>query len=109
MREYYNPLKIADADAGESGDSGKNKDNEALQQERLIIRVSDTGIGIPEDDILLITEPFRLASNSPNLGVKGRGLGLAMVQKLVKEVGGCVCCKSEEGVGTAFSLFFPIA
>jgi signal transduction histidine kinase len=76
--------------------------------EYLVIRVSDNGIGIPEEDLMSVAEPFRQASNSPDLGVKGRGLGLALVHKVVSCHGGFLCCKSTEGEGTVFSVYLPI-
>ncbi|MCH7550063.1 MAG: HAMP domain-containing histidine kinase, partial [Candidatus Krumholzibacteriota bacterium] len=73
----------------------------------LIVRIIDSGIGIPEDEIAMVSEPFRQASNSPNLGVRGRGLGLALVQKIVSNAGGFVCCRSSVGSGTTMSVYFP--
>ena len=73
----------------------------------LVVRIIDSGIGIPADDIPLISEPFRQASNSPTLGVRGRGLGLALVQKIVSNAGGFVCCRSRVGSGTTMSVYFP--
>lgn len=73
----------------------------------LVVRVTDSGIGIPEDEIAAISEPFQQASNSPNLGVKGRGLGLALVQKIVSASGGSVYCRSGDGNGTTMTLFLP--
>lgn len=75
--------------------------------EYLVIRISDNGIGIPETDIPVVAEPFRQASNSPDVGIKGTGLGLALVHKTVTKYGGYLCCKSEEDVGTTFSVFLP--
>ena len=73
----------------------------------LVVRVIDSGIGIPADDISRISEPFRQATNSPTLGVRGRGLGLALVQKIVSNAGGFVCCRSRVGSGTTMSVYFP--
>jgi len=73
----------------------------------LVVRVTDTGIGIPEAEIAQISEPFRQASNSPDVGIKGRGLGLALVQKIVSATGGNVYCRSEDGCGTTMTLFLP--
>jgi len=73
-----------------------------------VIRISDDGIGIPNRDLLSVAEPFRQASNSPDLGVKGTGLGLALVHKIVTRHGGHLCCRSTEGCGTTFSVFLPV-
>jgi signal transduction histidine kinase len=90
---------------------GASADEPAKQMnvgEYLVIRISDTGIGIPEEDLLSVAEPFRQASNSPDLGVKGKGLGLALVHKIVTRHNGYLCCKSAEGSGTTFSVFLPV-
>jgi signal transduction histidine kinase len=75
--------------------------------EYFIIRISDSGIGIPEVDIPTVAEPFRQASNSPDVGIQGTGLGLAVVHKTVTKHGGYLCCKSSEGTGAIFSVFLP--
>ncbi len=72
------------------------------------LRVTDLGIGIPADDIRQLSEPFRQASNSPNLGVKGSGLGLARVLEVATRNDGFVYCRSSENQGTTFSVFLPI-
>ena len=74
----------------------------------LVVKVTDAGIGIPEAEIGEISEPFRQASNSPDVGVKGRGLGLALVQKIVAATGGTVYCRSGDGEGTTMTLFLPV-
>jgi len=73
----------------------------------LVLRVADRGIGIPEGDIPHISEPFRQASNSPDRGVKGRGLGLAIVQRILSVCDGRAYCRSVEGEGTAITVYIP--
>jgi signal transduction histidine kinase len=92
------------------GQSGVESEKPSRQvgNQFLVIRVSDNGIGIPERDLISVAEPFRQASNSPDLGVKGKGLGLALVHKVVSRHGGYLCCKSAEGSGTIFSVYLPI-
>ena len=82
--------------------------NKTLAREYFVVRISDNGIGIPESDIPLVAEPFRQASNSPDIGVRGSGLGLALAHKTITKHGGYLCCKSAEGKGTIFSVFLPI-
>lgn len=65
--------------------------------------VSDTGRGIPEAHLSHIFEPF-FTTKSPD---KGSGLGLAMVQSIVREQGGEIAVTSQEGQGTTFTLGFP--
>jgi len=100
--------------APESGDAAAGNPRPALHPTRrssgeyMVVRISDNGIGIPEQDLMTVAEPFRQASNSPDLGVKGKGLGLALVHKVVTRHGGYVCCKSAEGEGTTFSVYLPV-
>ena len=69
------------------------------------IVLSDSGIGIPKDEISrLFTEFFR-ASNVQN--VIGTGLGLTIVKEIVDQHGGQIRVESEEGLGTTFVIRFP--
>ncbi|UCG51778.1 MAG: ATP-binding protein, partial [Candidatus Latescibacterota bacterium] len=74
----------------------------------VVLRVSDAGIGIPEDEVRFLGEPFRQASNAPDQQAKGKALGLAVVQKIISDCRGHLCCRSKERVGTTFSVFIPL-
>jgi len=69
-----------------------------------VVRVSDTGCGIPEDRLQKIFEPF---FTTKKVG-EGTGLGLSMAYGIVKQSGGFIFVDSTEGEGTVFSLWFPI-
>ena len=69
----------------------------------IVITVSDTGIGIPNDIIEKIFYPF---FTTKEVG-KGTGLGLSTVMGIVKSHGGFVKVKSEVGKGTQFKLYLP--
>jgi signal transduction histidine kinase len=75
------------------------------------VRVTDTGIGIAEDDLGLVFQPFVRGRNVravPQEGRhEGRGLGLAISRKLARAMGGEVSVISEEGVGSTFTLALP--
>lgn len=79
-----------------------------LTGEYFVVRITDKGIGIPEADIPLVAEPFRQASNSPDVGIRGSGLGLALAHKTITKHRGFLCCKSTVGVGSTFSVFLPV-
>ena len=76
---------------------------------KLHIEVNDTGMGIPEDKIDSIFEPFKQLSN--RIYNKGVGLGLPISKKIIDALGGKIEVESVEGVGSRFILdfFFPIA
>ncbi len=69
----------------------------------VLIEVTDTGTGIPDDVRDKIFEPF---FTTKEVG-KGTGLGLAMVYGIVKQTGGYVFCNSTVGVGTTFRILLP--
>jgi PAS domain S-box-containing protein len=67
--------------------------------------VSDTGIGIPLEDIEKIFEPFY---TKKVMGRSGTGLGMAVVWGTVKDHNGYIDVRSREGKGTTFALYFPV-
>ncbi|MDD5285219.1 MAG: ATP-binding protein [Desulfuromonadaceae bacterium] len=67
-----------------------------------IIRISDTGVGIPAENIPHIFEPFWTSK------ARGTGLGLALCQKVVQEHGGNLTVVSVAGSGTTFTLTLPL-
>lgn len=66
--------------------------------------VSDTGCGIPEENIKKIFEPFFTTKS----GSGGTGLGLSITYGLVKEIGGSINIKSSVGEGTTFIITLPL-
>ncbi len=70
-------------------------------------RVRDTGIGVPENQLSIIFEPFRQAQGSDRRAVGGTGLGLAIVARLSKLLGGTVSAQSAVGEGTEFTVRLP--
>jgi signal transduction histidine kinase len=73
----------------------------------IVFRVRDTGIGIPKDALpRLFTEYFR-APNAREKERHGTGLGLALVQKLVRKYGGRIRVDSKEGEGTVIEVLLP--
>ncbi|MDE6178140.1 MAG: HAMP domain-containing histidine kinase [Duncaniella sp.] len=77
-------------------------------REMLEISVSDNGIGIRKDDLKKIFEKFYRVSTGNRHDVKGFGLGLAYVRKIVDELGGQIVVESELGTGTKFIITLPI-
>ena len=76
------------------------------QGEYLILSVQDSGIGIPESDLIHLFESFQRASNVGSL--PGTGLGLAIVKKCVDRHQGTITVNSKVGVGTTFTVTLPM-
>ncbi|TGL59458.1 PAS domain-containing sensor histidine kinase [Leptospira sarikeiensis] len=73
-----------------------------------IVEISDTGIGIPEQEQRKIFDAFYQVRNSRSKETEGTGLGLSIVRKLLEAHGGSISVKSQVGMGTTFILKFPV-
>jgi two-component system, OmpR family, phosphate regulon sensor histidine kinase PhoR len=78
-------------------------------RESVTIEVSDTGIGIPRDEVEQMFSRFYRASNAVALATQGAGLGLSIVKGLVEAQGGTVLLRSSVGEGTRVSISMPRA
>ena len=73
-----------------------------------VIKVTDTGIGIPEESQNLIFEEFRQASEGLSRKFEGSGLGLTITKKYITLLNGTIDVKSKPGVGSEFSVKVPL-
>lgn len=76
--------------------------------DRFVLTVRDTGIGIPPDMVERVFEPFEQVSTGHGRSHEGTGLGLAIVRRLVDLMGGEIAVESELGVGTRISVSLPL-
>jgi signal transduction histidine kinase len=74
-----------------------------------VVRVRDTGRGIPADKLELIFEPFVQVDQQLTRTQEGAGLGLAISRDLAVAMGGDLVAASEVGVGSTFTLTLPLA
>ena len=70
----------------------------------IFFQVRDTGIGIPDDKIDAVFDPFTQVDGSLTRKYQGTGLGLGIVHRLVQLMGGSITVSSEEGKGTAIAF-----
>lgn len=86
---------------------GSVKISSKLEDSGLMISVSDTGRGIPEEDLELVLEPFGQVRVSAVVAHEGIGGGLHLAKAFMEMHGGALEVQSKVGVGTTVSLYFP--
>ncbi len=99
------------SNAAKFTEAGKITINATRRQEEtgdwIEISVSDTGIGISEDQVARIFQPFSQADASTTRNYGGTGLGLVISQHFCQMLGGNISLDSEIGVGTTFTINLP--
>ncbi|MBI5962503.1 MAG: PAS domain-containing protein [Chloroflexi bacterium] len=78
----------------------------SMREHQIILKVDDTGPGIPPEEQSHVFEKFYRATNAPE-GVEGSGLGLAIVKSIVESHQGRVWVESTLGKGSSFSVLLP--
>lgn len=79
-----------------------------LDNNELSFAIIDSGIGIQQDRLDVIFEPFTQADSSMSRRFGGTGLGTTISKQLVELMGGRLTAKSEVGIGSCFTMFLPL-
>ncbi len=77
--------------------------------EEAIVEIEDNGIGMDSSAVLDLFEPFRQASEGVNREYQGTGLGLAVAQRMIQEMGGTIEVETAKGRGSCFTVRLPQA
>ena len=88
-------------------EGGKVTLSASIRDKNLVLQVSDTGAGIPEEDCPRIFQEFYQVDGTYTRKHQGTGLGLALVRRMVELHEGTIEVESRLGEGTTFSLVFP--
>jgi signal transduction histidine kinase len=100
-----NAVKFSHPDSLVSINMDLSRDPSGVEYARVAIK--DTGIGIPKADQEHLFSRFFRATNADSGQYPGNGLGLAIVEQVVKSHSGFIHLTSEQGVGTTFTVEFP--
>ena len=79
-----------------------------IENDTLLVRIHDTGSGIPEDQLERIFEPFVQLRALGSIPPGGTGLGLAISRDLARAMGGDIKVYSTYGIGSVFTLILPL-
>ncbi len=77
-----------------------------VSRDMVVIKVTDTGIGIPLNSLDELFEPFNRLK-AEGTGIEGTGIGLALTQKLIHLMNGEISVETDEGKGSTFSVHLP--
>jgi len=78
------------------------------EEDNAILKVQDTGVGIPEESLSHVFERFYRVDKARSRKSGGSGLGLSIVRNMVERNGGQIFLESRIGVGTTFTVVFPV-
>ena len=79
-----------------------------VEEDRFVIQVADTGVGISKEDLPHVFKKFYRVAGTQHMDLKGTGLGLSVVQAIVEQHGGTIWVNSIEGRGSTFCVALPL-
>jgi signal transduction histidine kinase/ligand-binding sensor domain-containing protein len=97
------------SNAAKFTDEGEVVCSTAIKNENFIISVTDTGMGISEEDLEKVFDKFKQVGDTLTDKPKGTGLGLPISREIIEYHGGKIWVESELGKGSTFSFSLPIA
>jgi two-component system NtrC family sensor kinase len=104
IKSVFNNLAVNAADAMHDGGELTITTRYDEANRKIIVKVSDTGIGIKEEDLSKIYDPFFTTKETG----KGTGLGLSVTYSIVQRHNGTIRVESTVGKGTTFTIEFPV-
>ena len=103
IRQVLTNMFINAAQSMPQGGKLRTETSKVKFQDRIQIQISDTGVGIPSENLKKIFDPFFTTKKS-----QGTGLGLSISLSYIKNHDGAIAVQSEAGKGTTFSIFLPV-
>ena len=98
------------AQGQEDGQAQKNRQaKEDRQAAAAVLEVEDSGIGMDPEVVAKLFDPFRQASEGISREYEGTGIGLAVIEEAVAQMGGSVEVETEKGQGTCMTVRLPLA
>jgi len=81
---------------------------EQIPRPQIVVSITDTGVGIPDEDLELIFEKFRRSGDVLTTNTEGTGLGLAITRQIIEYHGGTIWAESKIGQGSVFTFTLPL-
>lgn len=82
--------------------------HETSPQNRIAVEISDSGPGIPPDDLEIIFDRFQRSGDVLTSGIEGTGLGLSIARQIVEHYGGTIWAANRSGGGSTFTFTIPV-
>jgi signal transduction histidine kinase len=101
-------VRVDEEQAAPEGEPGQERQERKDGPRAAVVRVCDTGLGIPPDELPHVFERFHQADDSAARSQQGLGIGLAMARQMAELHGGTLRAESEPGLGATLVLILPV-